>query len=202
MLTIATSSLLFWRNLNGDGVDALWIWGAEFGDLLQHLLTTLGCYQLAAIAIENSCHSQAMRYWRGYTIIDSVALVVTYRVSPEFHSHIEEFTGTAGPSLITDWLIVAYILTTGTVLAASTVAQRGRDGRGVHRSFAAMFALAILSIVCNLAVGFLLLADSAMIARSYHRLAEAFTIPALIVLAAAGVPGLASAWRRRNEPRP
>lgn len=200
MLAIAIASTLYLRHVGEDLIDPRNLLGANASDLGQHLFTLLGCYELGANAIATAWGPHPLRYWRPMMAALAVGLVLTYRLGREWTVPAEEFALTDAASLVHDWISLAgLIVAFGVVSVAAAKTMKIAPCR--RNSMVLMYLLGAIGIACPATVGILLIIAPAWIQRSYHDFAAGWTIPALIILGLAGIPGLLAAWRRRNEPR-
>lgn len=199
MLAMAAASTLFLRSVGDRGIDPRMLFGANAGNLAQHLLTIAGCYELGAMALETARPDWA-KHWRGFTSAIAVTLIITYRIGTQYRIPAPEFTLTGGPARTHQWLILMSVGATFLVLTASAIRRIRDDGPDERLSMIFLAYLGIAGAGCNAMVGALMIADPAVVASSYHRIATFWSIPALIFLGLAGIPGFASAWARRFDP--
>lgn len=200
MLAVDAASTLFIPAV-GQWVDPRIIFGANLGHLAQHLLDTVGCYEFGVIALETGQRERWITYWRIVIGAVGIALVITYRLGRQYSIPAQEFTLGGAGARTHQWILLATLMTTFVGVLLSAVQSVSGDGFDTCLSRIFMGYLSITTIGCNAMVVMLMITNPAAVASHYHRITEWWSIPALTFLALAGIPGLASAWARRNDPR-
>lgn len=193
MLAVATASTLFLAWVGSARVDPALrpFAGANISLLAQHLLTILGCYELAGCLLP----VERLRCWRTFTLVIGAALSVTYLCGNAFQMPTREFDPLDAWGVAHDWLFLGHLIATFGVVLTVTIANYHSRGPDLRLSMALMFGLGTLGLTFNVAVGILFVAAPQYLAANYHTIATAVTIPALILLAAAGIPGLIAAGK-------
>jgi hypothetical protein len=206
MLAIAVASFLFVPAIGERRIDpALAVFGANASDVAQHLLTVAACYQFGAMTFRGHTKERLyLKCWRVFAVAVAVGMIVTYRAGDYWRIAAEEFELDGTANLAHNWLIVVALLATFTLVTVSAI-QDVRDGRAesprLQLSILASLILGLVGVGCSAVTGVLLIVDPTYIRESYNQFAGVWTIPALIALTVAGVPGLVAAWHRRDDPR-
>lgn len=175
--------------------------GANTSDITRHLLTVLAGHAWVAAVKIRQWSRRGLRFWHGTSITAAATLVLTYLLSPAFRAPSEVFALSDPSSLVHDWTLLTYTGLMCALLMSTAAVECTEPGVDLRRFAIAMVAFGSLGLAVTLTSAALLAAKPVWLATHYHAITEAGAIPRLVILAAAAVPGLIAAWKRRDDPR-